>query len=154
MLENSSELKSHCGSSIEAVCSFGTLLSFSSASLSVTLEMAGFFSSAGVAILLTKHEGSGHNNTPHVLPLFGTNSRAIEKQLKTSYTGVESIYQVIAAVFLWKPPCLSFDRRCWRTHSAIPFLIRQHAIVDQNEIYAGYAIVGMLVSWFAQLIEG
>lgn len=110
MLENSSELKSYCGSSIEAVCSFGTLLSFSSESLSVTLEMAGVFSSAGVAILLTKREESGHNNTPHVLPLLGTNSRAMEeKQLKTSYTGVESIYQVIAAVFLRKPPCLSFD---------------------------------------------
>lgn len=154
MLENSSELKSYCGSSIEAVCSFGTLVSFSSASLSVTFEMAGVFSSAGVAILLTKHEESGHNNTPHVLPLLGTNYKATEKQLTTSYTGVESIYQVIAALFLRKAPCLSSNQRCWRTHSANPFLIRQHAIVDQNEIYAGYAIVGMLVSWFAQLIEG
>lgn len=154
MLENSSELKSYCGSSIEAVCSLVTLLSFSSASLSVTLEMAGVFSSAGAAILLTKHEESGHNRAPQVLPLLKIDSRAMERQLRTSYTGVESIYQVIAAVFLRNGPCLSFDRRCWRTHSAIPFLIRQHAIVDQNEIYAGHAIVGMLVSWFAHLIEG
>lgn len=93
MLENSSESKSYCGSSIEAVCSFGTLVSFSSASLSVTFEMAGVFSSAGVAILLTKHEESDHNNTPHVLPLLGTNYKATEKQLTTSYTGVESTFK-------------------------------------------------------------
>lgn len=53
MLENSSESKSYCGSSSESVCSFGVLVSFSSASVNVTLDMAGSFSFAVVAILLT-----------------------------------------------------------------------------------------------------
>lgn len=53
MLENSSESKSYCGSSSNVVCSFGVLLSSSSASLNVTLDMAGVFSFAVVAILLT-----------------------------------------------------------------------------------------------------
>lgn len=70
MLENSSELKSYCGSSSESVCSFGTLFSFSSASLSVTLDTTGVFSFAGVAILLTNVEDLIIETRPKLLPLF------------------------------------------------------------------------------------
>lgn len=73
MLENSSESKSYCGSSSEAVCSFGALLSFSS-SLCVTLAVAGVFSFAGVAILLTNVEDMIIKTRPKLLPLLKARS--------------------------------------------------------------------------------
>lgn len=154
MLENSSESKSYCGSSIEADCSFVTLMSFSSESLSVTLDMAEVFSFAGVAILVTIVKTWSRQHVARYCYPEKTKSSTPRKQPTTSYTAFHFTHPLVATICLGKRPCLSFDQRSRYTHRDIPFLIRQHAIVDQNEIYAGHAIFGTLVSWFVHLIEG
>lgn len=117
MLVNSSESKSYCGSSSEAVCSFGALLSFSSASLSVTLDMAGIFSFAGVAMLLTDMKDLTAKDTPQVSATLREPTRLPLERCPPQVIVDSSLSSTINRWYhLGEPPCLSFDQRPWYTH--------------------------------------